>query len=89
MSNRLKKWVIFALLSVFLVPVAVFAGGSLLVGPYEGEFGLLGMMGTIYRDAAQLKGTAWVLLLAPLLLGLIWAACIRLADAMQERLSGG
>lgn len=88
MSNRLKKWVIFGLLSVLMVPVAVFAGGSLLVGPYEGEFGLLGMMGTIYRDAAQIKVTAWVLLLAPLLLGLIWAACIRLSSVMQERFSG-
>ena len=87
MSKQLKNWAIFALLSVFLVPVVVFIGGSVLVGPYEGESGMLGMMGTIYGDAARLKGPAWLVLLAPLLLALTWAGCFRLSSAMQQRLS--
>ena len=86
-NNQLKKWAIWALLSVLLVPVVVFIGGSVLVGPYEGEFGIVGMIGTIYGDAARLKGSAWLVLLAPWLLALTWAACFRLSNTMQQRLS--
>lgn len=75
MDNQLKKWAILVLASILLVPVIIYAGGSLLVGPYEGESGLLGMAGKIYGDALRLKGTAWLLLLAPVLLVGIWQAC--------------
>ncbi len=87
MDKRLKNWIIFALVSLLLVPPLVYMGGSVLVGPYEGEFGMIGMIGTIYADAARLKASAWIVLLAPLLLGLIWAGCIRLSNILQERYS--
>ena len=43
---------LYALLSIVAVPVLVFIAGRLLAGPYEGKFGLLGLMGNIYKDAA-------------------------------------
>ena len=73
-----KSWLYGLLGCLIIVPVLIYIGGSLLVGPYEGDGGLIGMMGKIYVDALTLQLSAWVLLLSPLLLVLIWRLCFRL-----------
>ena len=60
------------------VPVLVYWVGGLLVGPYQGEDGILGMMRTIYVDALTGQISALVLLFAPVLLVGIWVAVMRL-----------
>ena len=73
-----KRWLYAVLVCRLAVPVAVYVLGGLIVGPYEGERGLLGMMGTIYVDALTGHAAAWLLLLAPVLLVAIWLGCIKL-----------
>ena len=92
MNTRPTGWMLFTLLSVLTVPIVVFVGGRLLAGPYEGKFGLLGLMGNIYGDALLGRGGAWLVLLAPLLLvGLWWgsfALCRKLGRYMEKPASG-
>ncbi|MGI9291404.1 MAG: hypothetical protein ACR2QG_09055 [Gammaproteobacteria bacterium] len=73
-----KTWLYAFLISLIAIPVIIYIGGSIIVGPYEGQSGLIGMMGNIYVDALRLKLSAWVLLLSPLLLVAIWKLCFRL-----------
>ena len=70
-----KRWIYALLASLIVVPVLVYFAGGLIVGPYEGEGGLIEMMGTIYVDAMTGHWSAWVLLLSPLLLVGILKAC--------------
>ena len=73
-----KRWIYALLASLMVVPVLVYFVGGLIVGPYEGEGGLIEMMGIIYVDAMTGHWSAWVLLLSPLLLVGIWKACATL-----------
>jgi len=88
MNIRPTGWMLLTLLSILTVPIVVFLGGRLLAGPYEGKFGLLGLMGNIYGDALLGQGGAWLVLLAPLLLlGLWWgsfALCRNLGRYMEK-----
>ena len=72
MNIRPTAWMLYALLSIVAVPVLVFIAGRLLAGPYEGKFGLLGLMGNIYKDAATGHAGAWFILLSPLLIIALW-----------------
>jgi hypothetical protein len=75
----MNKWWLYAfLVCLITVPALIYLVGGLIVGPYEGEGGLSQMMGTIYVDAMTGHLSAWLLLLAPLLLALIWKACNKL-----------
>jgi hypothetical protein len=85
MQNQLKRWAIFLLFSVFLVPVGIFLGGWLLAGPYEGDYGLLGLMATIYADALQGSAVAWVTLTGPVLFVLTWLGCFGLQRVIKSR----
>jgi len=84
MTFRPTGWVLYTLLSLLGVPTLVYVFGRLLAGPYEGKFGLLGLMGNIYGAALLGSVGAWLVLLAPLLLVGIWwgsfALCRRLGD---------
>jgi hypothetical protein len=60
------------------VPLLVYVLGGLLVGPYEGENGILSFMGSIYVDALTAHFSAWFLLFSPLLLAGIWIAVLKL-----------
>jgi hypothetical protein len=74
MNLKFKRWALFLLLCVVGVPVAIYAVGTAIVGPYEGDSGLLGLMTTIYGDAIRGTISAWLVLLGPALLVLIWLA---------------
>ena len=73
------------ILCVIGVPLLVFWTGGLLVGPYEGEGGLVDLMGSIYGDLATLHLSAWILLFAPLLIVGIWYGAFRLRSSLTGR----
>ena len=70
--NEMRPWLLVAAGSLVMVPLAVFFGGLLLAGPYEGESGFFSMAGEIYRDAVTGHLSAIALLLSPVLLLAIW-----------------
>jgi hypothetical protein len=68
----IKHWISIIFLCVIGVPPTVYWAGGLLVGPYEDEQGLPGLMGSIYGDALSGHLSALVLLASPLLFVGIW-----------------
>ena len=74
----LRHWLSIVTLSAIGVPLIVYVVGGLLIGPYEGENGMLSFMGDVYGDALRLQLSAWFLLCAPLLLIAIWTAALKL-----------
>lgn len=87
MGTKVKRWLIYTALCIVLVPVFVFIGGWILAGPYEGNAGIFGLMFFIYGDALTLDLSAWVLLLSPLLLVLIWRCVFWLSRDIRRRQS--
>ena len=85
MAKNLRVWLIFLLFSVILVPIVVFLGGLLLAGPYEGNGGVFGLMGVIYRDALTGHASALLLLSSPLLLVGGWLAAFWLRRNIIRR----
>lgn len=73
----LKTWISIAALCLLGVPLIIFLSGGLIVGPYEGDGGLLGLMRAIYADAATGHLSAIFLLLSPMLLAGIWYGVFR------------
>lgn len=88
MNMRPMNWMLFTLLSILTIPVAIFLFGRLLAGPYEGKFGLLGLMGNIYRDAILGNAGAWLILLSPLILIAIWWGSFTLCRSLGGYLNG-
>jgi len=87
MNTRPTTWMLYALVSILAVPVLVFVAGRLLAGPYEGKFGLLGLMGNIYKDAVTGHAGAWFILFAPLMLIAIWWASFALCRYLESGLA--
>jgi len=71
-KSRVRQWLLLALFSAVMVPVAVSLGGLIVAGNYEGEAGFFGLAGGIYTDAITGHLPALILLFSPLLLVLIW-----------------
>lgn len=78
MKSKLKHWSVILLLCLVGVPVIIYLTGNVIVGPYEGESGMLGLMGHIYGDAISGSAKAWLVLMGPALLVLIWSASAKL-----------
>jgi len=72
--------------SVLLVPPLIYLSGGLLVGPYEGESGLSGLVMSIYGDALSGKLSSWFLLISPVLLVLIWLVCAWMRSNINDRI---
>lgn len=72
MNNRLLKWLAYLGLSIVIAPIIVFNAGLLLVGDYMGENGFFGFIARVYGDAFSGSLSAWLLLLGPILVVLIW-----------------
>jgi hypothetical protein len=87
MNFRLKRWSLFFVACLILVPVLIYLAGGLLVGPYEGESGVLGLTMSIYGDALTGKLSTWFLLISPMLLVLIWLACAGMRRNINKRLA--
>ena len=69
---RLRTATLALLLSFVIVPICAFIGGTLVVGDYEGESGLLGYLIAIFSDASRGRWLAWIMILAPVLIVGTW-----------------
>jgi hypothetical protein len=85
MNLEPRRWALFTLFSLLLIPIAVFLGGWFLAGPYEGNAGVFGLTGSIYGDAIAGKPSALVLLAAPVLLIIIWKSAFLLRAQITNR----
>ncbi|HJP38481.1 MAG TPA: hypothetical protein QF499_05020 [Gammaproteobacteria bacterium] len=56
-----------------IIPLGAYLVGHYVVGPYEGDSGPAGYLGTIYLSALRGDITALGLILAPLQIAAIWA----------------
>jgi hypothetical protein len=78
MNNRSMRWLAYVALSIVISPLIVFNAGLLLVGEYLGEGGIMGFLGGVYGDALRFSLSAWIILLGPVLLVLIWLGVRRI-----------
>jgi len=83
---RIRTGGLALLLSFVLVPVTAYIGGSVVVGDYEGQSGLLGYLVAIFGDALRGRWLAWLLILAPVLLVTIWALIVWTVKTARARI---
>jgi len=76
LAARVRTGGLALLLSFVLVPVFAYIGGSLVVGDYEGQSGLLGYLVAIFGDALRGRWLAWILILSPVLIVTTWMILI-------------
>ena len=87
MNYRFRRWIILLVACVLLVPILIYVSGWLLVGPYEGESGLFGLVTSIYADALTGSISTWFLLFSPMLLVLIWSTCAWMRSNINGRIA--
>ena len=87
MKSKLKYWMVILLLCLVGVPVIIYLTGNTIVGPYEGESGMLGLMGHIYSDAISGSAAAWLVLMGPALLVLIWSTAAKLLRVVNSNVT--
>jgi hypothetical protein len=77
--KRHFAWVVAALVFAALVmPFLVYLTGLKVLGPYSGG-GAMRFLGDFYADLARLQPGAWLLLLGPVLLVVIWRSLVAYA----------
>ena len=77
--RRHLAWIIAALLfGAAVLPLLVYYTGALTLGPYSGG-GPLQFVAAFYADVARLRGAAWLLLLGPAALVLVWRVLVAYA----------
>ena len=76
--SGIRGWLVLTGLSLIFVPFLVYLGGTLLAGPYEGERGITGLLSDVWGDALSGSPSAWLLLLGPVLLAIIWRVALLL-----------
>ena len=59
-----------------IVPIMAYLVGGTIVGPYEGNSGLAGYLGTIYLSTWHGERAALTLILSPLLIIAIWLTAL-------------
>lgn len=72
------------LAGALLVPAAAYVAGKRLIGAYEGKLGFLDYADSIHAAASRGELLAWLILLSPTLVWLVWYLILRL----QRRLLG-
>ena len=84
-----RKWLSIALslaLAGFVIlPAFAYMAGFVLTGPYEGEYGVIGYLGSIYADVLAGKWAASVLVATPALIVIVWYIVIRLRSSLLKR----
>ena len=66
------------LAGALLVPAFAYVAGKRLIGAYEGKLGFMDYADSIYAAASRGEALAWLLLLSPMLVWLIWYLILRL-----------
>ena len=77
-KKRLKSVLLLIVTGLLFLPVCAYIVGLIVVGPYEGQSGVAGYLGTLYVSAWRGELTARLLLLTPLLLAATWVIGLRL-----------
>lgn len=77
-KKRLKIVLLLILTGLLFLPVCAYLVGLFVVGPYEGQSGMAGYLGTLYVSAWRGELAARLLLLTPLLLAITWLIGLRL-----------
>ena len=77
-----KNWssvvISLALAGFVILPVFAYIGGHLIAGPYDGEYGVIGYLISIYRAVPGGERAAIVLVTAPALVVGAWYAALGL-----------
>lgn len=71
-KKRLIRIGALLLTGAIVVPAGAYIIGSTVIGPYEGNAGLAGYLGTIYLSAWRGERAALILILGPLLIVITW-----------------
>jgi hypothetical protein len=87
MNYRIRRWIVLMVACLLLVPILIYLSGWLLVGPYEGESGLFGLVTSIYGDALTGSLSAWFLLFSPIVLVLIWTTCAWMRSNINSQIA--
>mgnify|MGYP003445078831 FL=1 len=71
-----------ALAGAVIVPAIAYAAGNRRTGAYEGKVGFIDYADSIYAAASRGEALAWLILLSPTLVWLVWFLILR----VQRRL---
>jgi len=77
-KKRLMNILALLVTGAVIIPVCAYLVGGYIVGPYEGNSGLAGYLGTIYLSAWRGERAALTLILAPMLIVAVWLIGLRL-----------
>jgi hypothetical protein len=66
------------LAGTLLVPAIAYVAGKRLIGSYEGKLGFMDYADSIYAAASRGEVLAWLILLSPTLVWLVWYLILRL-----------
>lgn len=71
--RRRLPWFLGALVlfGLLLLPAVIYLGGMLMLGGFEGA-SLLGQYGSLYRGLVHASPAAWLVVLGPAMLLLLW-----------------
>ncbi|MCP5138515.1 MAG: hypothetical protein H6979_01470 [Chromatiales bacterium] len=80
--TTILRWLLwFSLLGVagaLVVPAVAYVAGKRLIGSYEGKLGFIDYADSIYAAASRGEVLAWLVLLSPALVWLVWYLILRL-----------
>jgi hypothetical protein len=79
--TTLIRWLLLfaalALTGAVIVPAIAYTAGKRLIGAYEGKLGFMDYADSIYAAASRGEALAWLILLSPALVWLIWFLILR------------
>ncbi len=74
----LLLFTVLVLAGALLVPAVAYVAGKRLIGTYEGKLGFIDYADSIYAAASRGEVLAWLILLSPALVWLVWYLILRL-----------
>ena len=84
--TTLIRWLLLfsalALTGAVIVPAIAYTAGKRLIGAYEGKLGFMDYADSIHAAAGRGEALAWLILLSPTLVWLVWFLILR----VQRRL---
>jgi hypothetical protein len=80
--TTLIRWLLLfsalALTGAVIVPAIAYTAGKRLIGAYEGKLGFMDYADSIHAAASRGEALAWLILLSPTLVWLVWFLILRL-----------